>query len=75
MRLRHSVTGVQVLVPNDKAERLITSGDYEAVPDADQPPPGTGERKPAPERKGKSGPTSIAAALKAAVGPTWDQAV
>lgn len=75
MRLRHRVSGVQVLVPNDKAERLITSGDYEAVPDADQPPPGVGERKPAPKRKNESEPTSIAAALKAGAGPMWDTAI
>jgi hypothetical protein len=65
MKLRHTVTGVQVLVPNDKAVRLIASGDYEALPDAEQPPPGTGERKPVPE--GKQGPTSIYAAIAQAV--------
>jgi hypothetical protein len=75
MRLRHRVTSVQILVPNDKAERLINSGDYEAMPDADQPPPGTGERKPAPAQKGKPGPTSIAGALKASAGPMWDTAI
>lgn len=75
MRLRHSVTGVQVLVPNDKAVRLIASGDYEAMPDADQPPPGTGERRRAPAREGKPGPTSIAGALRAGAGPMWDTAV
>jgi len=74
MRLRHTVTGIQVLVPTDKAKRLIASGDYEALPDAEQPPPGTGERKPAPEREGEPGHTSIAAALRAGAGPLWNHA-
>lgn len=74
MRLRHRVTGVRVLVPNDKAVRLITLGDYEAVPDAEQPPPGTGERKPAPAREGQPGHTSIAGSLRAGAGPMWDTA-
>jgi hypothetical protein len=75
MRLRHRVTEVQVLVPHDKAVRLITTGDYEAVPDTEQPPPGVGERKPPPEPNGKPEPTSIAAALKSGAGPMWDTAI
>ena len=75
MKLRHTVTGVLVLVPNDKAKRLIASGDYEALPDAEQPPPGTGEREPAPEREGEPGHTSIADALREACGPMWDTSI
>lgn len=71
MRLTNTQTGVQILVPNDKAKTLIAQGLYEPVPDADQPPPGVGERKPAKDGD-DSGPTSIAEGIKRAAGPTWN---
>lgn len=61
------MTGVQVLVPNDKAARLIARGEYKAVPDDEQPPPGVGE--PRPRTEGKRGHTSIASSLIAACDP------
>ncbi|GLP83569.1 DUF7302 family protein [Mycobacterium antarcticum] len=72
MRLRNQYNGVQVVVPDEKAARLIADGTYKAVPDAEQPPKDTALQEKAV--KIKPGPTSIAAALKDAVGPTWDQA-
>ena len=66
MRLRHKHTGVQILVPQDKATRLIAQGDYLAVPDAEQPPHGVGERKP-PTVPAKGATTSIHAAIARAV--------
>lgn len=72
IRLRNKHTGVQVVVPDTKATRLIADGTYTAVPDAEQPPKDA-EPKQATKANSKPGPTSIADALKAAVGPTWDQ--
>lgn len=76
-RLRNTATSVQVLVTDDKANRLIADGTYKAVPDAEQPPKetamprhedtsSTGSRKP--------GRTSIASAIRDEVGPMWDHA-
>ncbi|WP_442928744.1 DUF7302 family protein [Mycobacterium sp. Root265] len=74
IRLRHADTNVQVVVTDDKAARLIAEGTYKAVPAAEQPPKETEPPKPTAKTKSKTGPTSIAAALKSAAGPTWDQA-
>lgn len=74
MRLRNHYTNVQVVVPDEKAQRLITDGTYEAVPDDEQPPKDTAPKEQTAKVKSKPGPTSIAAALKEAVGPTWDHA-
>ncbi len=63
--MRNRATGVQVLVPNDKAERLIAHGEYEAVPDDEQPAPGIGERHQRTDDR--RGHTSIAGAIIAAV--------
>lgn len=71
-RLRHTVTGVQVLVPSDKADRLIAEGTYAAVPDDERPPPGVGERKPVPKSSRQNrGRTSIGASISAAVEPQY----
>lgn len=74
-RLRHAVTGIQVLVTDEKARRLIAEGTYAAVPDAEQPPKDTAPQKQTAKANSKSGPTSIAAALRAGVGPMWDTAI
>lgn len=73
-RLRNKYNGVQVVVPDEKAQRLIIDGTYMAVPDDEQPPKDTAPQEQTAKTKSKPGPTSIASALKAAVGPTWDQA-
>ena len=73
MRLKNTQTGIQVVVPDAKATRLIADGTYAAVPDAEQPPNDTAEPKQATKARGKPGPTSIAAALKDAAGPDWDR--
>lgn len=74
MRLRNAHTNVQVVVTDDKAAKLIAEGTYKAVPDAEQPPKETEQPKPTAKTKSKTGPTSIASALRSAVGPNWDQA-
>ncbi|KZF00880.1 hypothetical protein A2J03_09855 [Rhodococcus sp. EPR-157] len=74
MRLRNADTNVQVVVTDSKAVRLIAEGTYEAVPDVEQPPVDTTPREQTENVDGKPGPTSIAAALKDAVGPMWDHA-
>jgi topoisomerase IA-like protein len=74
MRLRNPQNNVQVVVTDDKAARLIAQGTYEAAPAAEQPPKDTAPQQTA-KTKSTSGPTSIAAAIKAAAGPMWDHAV
>jgi hypothetical protein len=73
MRLRNAETNVQVVVTDEKAKRLIAEGTYAAVPAAEQPPKDLDLDEV--DIKSKPGPTSIAEALKQAVGPTWDTAV
>lgn len=71
-RLRHTVTGIQILVTDEKAARIISQGSYAAVPEDEQPPKDTAPQEQATTANSKPGHTSIAAALKAAVGPTWN---
>lgn len=65
MRLRND-EGVQVVVTEDKAARLIAGatlpGKWEAAPDAEQPPKQTAKPKPAAQSKDKPA-TDIAAAI------------
>lgn len=72
-RLRNTETNVQVVVTDDKAAKLIAAGTYKAVPGDEQPPEDDEPQAP-PKAKGKQGPTSIAAALRAEAGPMWDHA-
>lgn len=78
-RLRHAKNGVQVVVTDEKAARLIAKGMYKAVPEAEQPPKDTAPQEQAVKANSKAnskpGPTSIASALKAAAGPMWDTAL
>lgn len=74
MRLKNAHTDVQIVVTDEKAKRLIAEGTYNAVPDAEQPPKDVAPQEPTAKTKRNTGPTSIAGALKSAVGPDWDQA-
>jgi hypothetical protein len=58
MRLKNTETGVQVVITDAKADRLIAEGTYEAVPDAEQPP-----KENTQEPTKKAGRTDIAAAI------------
>jgi hypothetical protein len=61
MRLRNTLTGVQINIPADKADRLVANGTYKALPDAEQPPKQPSEHpKQVAKPKGK---TDIAAAI------------
>lgn len=64
-RLRHTATQVQVVVADEKAERLIADGTYAAVPDEEQPP----KDPPKPPPQKAEGETSIAASINSAVKP------
>jgi hypothetical protein len=74
MRLRNQYTGVQVVVPDLKARRLVIDGTYKAVPDDEQPSEQDAAQEHAAKGETKSGPTSIAGALRAGAGPMWDHA-
>ncbi len=75
VRLRDK-QGIQILTTEDKATRLIAEGRYKAVPDDEQPK--ETEQPRAREARGRersrAGSTSIAGALRGAVGPDWQHA-
>lgn len=68
-RLHHTQTGVQILVPDDKAARLIADGTYKAAPDSEQPPKETTIPTPTTKAKRKPGRTDIASAIADLAGP------
>lgn len=74
MRLRNTATGVQILVTEDKADKLIASRTYDAVPDTEQPTIEIGNQLATTKAKGRQrdtdrGATDIASAIASMAGP------